>query len=242
MHIGNQAPLRLWKSEFERYLCPFQMVEDPAPEPVHPIPRQPRNEYRIGICAPKPLSLFIADPVDLVENQEGGSILNAEILEYQIDRGDVFFEFFVARIHYVKEQVRLDGFLERTPEGCDKVVGELPYESHRIRCEDVAIVAEVNASCRRIECGEEPVLDQDFRTGQALEQCRLTGICVANQRRLEDVFALLTCGFPLPSDLAERFLECVDARARRPAVYFQLSLSGPPCAYPTAGAAAARLT
>jgi hypothetical protein len=85
-------------------------------------------------------------------------------------------------VHHVQQQVGLTDHLEGGTEGLDQLVGKLPHEAHRVGDQHGLTAREVQLAGAGVEGGEESVLDQHVRAAQAVEEGRLAGVGVADQR------------------------------------------------------------
>ena len=131
----------------------------------------------------------------------------------------------VAQVDDVKQQVRLDGFLESGAERCEQVVGQATDEPDRVGEQDLVTRVDVDGAGRRVEGCEELVLDEDLGTGQGPHQSRFPGVRVTHQRHAKGVGAALAARRHTPTDPREFALQLADAAADQPAVDLELGLA-----------------
>jgi hypothetical protein len=84
-------------------------------------------------------------------------------------------------------------------------VGEITDEAHGIGQHDRGPVRQADTPQGRIERGKQLVGDQHTRAGQPVEQGRLAGVCIANERngRNLGLAAHLSGGTALPGNAPE---------------------------------------
>ena len=80
------------------------------------------------------------------------------------------------------EEIGHDRLLERGVERLDELVGKLPNEADGVGEQERSAVGEVDLACRRVERGEEGVLHEDVRPGEATQEGGLARIGVADDR------------------------------------------------------------
>jgi hypothetical protein len=85
-------------------------------------------------------------------------------------------------VDHVDEQVGLADDLERRAERLDELVGQLAHEADGVGEQHGLATGQVEAPDARVEGGEEPVLDEHAGVGQAVQQRRLAGVGVPDDR------------------------------------------------------------
>jgi hypothetical protein len=88
----------------------------------------------------------------------------------------------VGRVDDVQEQVGARRLLQRRHERLDQAGRELADEPDRVGQHDLPTVGQLELPGGRVERREELVLDQHLRLGEPVEQRRLAGVGVADQR------------------------------------------------------------
>ena len=130
-------------------------------------------------------------------------------------------------VHHVQQQIRLDHLLQRGLERIDQIMRQLANETHRVRKQHVLIGRQAQSARGRVQRGEQLVLRQGRRPGDGIEQRRLAGVGVANQRSQRPLvaFAPRTLHITLAHDQLEVALNFVDPLADFPAVHLQLAFT-----------------
>jgi hypothetical protein len=120
------------------------------------------------------------------------------------------------------------GLLEGRGERLDEAVRQLADEPDRVGEHDLPAVLERQPAHGRVERREQPVLDQHVRAGDAVEQRRLAGVGVADERHGLDVLALALGRLRVadPGVVDEVALELADPPHDAPAVDLELGLTG----------------
>src|SRR4029079_19502141 len=127
-----------------------------------------------------------------------------------------------------QQQARLASYLQRRTEGCDELVREGAHETDCVREEREARIGQRQPTYRRIERREQLIGSVGTGTRQPVEQGRLAGVGVADQRDGGNLgaLALAARGFALRDDLVETSVERLDATAEQAPVGFQLRFAG----------------
>ena len=140
----------------------------------------------------------------------------------------------------MQQQVRLARLRERRAEGVDELVRELADEADGVG-QQVVAPAQPPAARRRVERVEEAVAHADLRARQRVEQRRLAGVGVADERDGRQLRALALGAHRLARalDPLQPAAQRGDAVAREAAVGLDLRLArsagadpGPPAAAP----------
>lgn len=93
-----------------------------------------------------------------------------ELLQYAADVADPLLYVRIGNVGQMDEEVSLLDLFQGRAERIDQVVRQLPDEADRVRQECPLLSAQRQEPDGRIERGEELVLDQDVRPGQAVEE------------------------------------------------------------------------
>jgi hypothetical protein len=127
----------------------------------------------------------------------------------------------------VHEQVGLGRHRHRRLERLDEPVGQLADEAHGVGHEHGLAARELQPPGRRVEGGEEAVLDEHAGVGQVVEQRRLPGVGVPDDGDVGEAAAVpgLALGLAVPGDLTEVGLEPRDPALDAPAVDLELGLA-----------------
>jgi hypothetical protein len=128
----------------------------------------------------------------------------------------------------VHEQVRARCLLQRRAERLDELVGQVPDESDGVGERVRPAVRGDGAAGRRVEGCEQCVLDEDPGSRERVQQARLAGVGVADDRDTRDVVATALAPLGL-ADLAHRLdvaAQLGHAVADAPPVQLDLRLTG----------------
>ena len=138
-------------------------------------------------------------------------------------------------VEHVREQVGAARLLERRAERVDELVGKLADEADGVG-QQVRAAAEAQLARGRVERVEQPVADPDLGAGQRVQQRRLAGVRVADERdrRQRRALALGALHGARALDVLEAPAQRGDPVAREAAVGLDLRLPGPPRADPAA--------
>src|SRR5260221_1892194 len=128
----------------------------------------------------------------------------------------------------MNDEISLGDLLERGAEGGDEMRRQIGYEADCVRQDGLPAGRQADAAHRRIERREEQILGDHGRVGQPVEQRRLAGIGVADQRdhRIGHALARGAMEGARPLGAFELVLELGDALADQPAVDLELALAG----------------
>src|SRR2546422_5736411 len=108
------------------------------------------------------------------------------------------------------------------------MVWQFPNDPDRIRQPIAIAFADIDLSCQRIHCREQPVLDEHIVTRRRLARVRLPGVRVAPQRGRGEIAASLPLIGAMLGDVLEPLLERGDLAADRAAVGFELGFARSP--------------
>ncbi len=168
--------------------------------------------------------------VALVVDLEQRHVGRADLLEHLADRGHAAVAVRGRRVDDVQHEIRVGHLLERRAKRRDERVRQPIDEADGVRHEQLAAVGQPHLADERIERDEQRVRRFRVRARQHVEQRRLAGVGVADERdrrhrRLVAPLAQLRA--PLPH-LLDVFGDRVDARADAPAIGLELRFAGAP--------------
>ncbi len=131
------------------------------------------------------------------------------------------------RVDNVDEQVGFEHHLERRLERLDQAVGQLGDEPDRVGEQHRLAAGQRELAGGGVERGEEAVLDEHARVGEAVQQRRLAGVGVADERDGGQATAVLGLALrrPVLVDLPELALQLVDAALDAATVDLELGLT-----------------
>ena len=138
----------------------------------------------------------------------------------------------VGGIDHVQQQVGIGRLLQRGLKGVDQAVRQVADEAHGVRQRHRAPgplpIAQVQLARGGVERGKQLVGRIRARLDQRVEQRRLAGVGVADQRNVERALALALAALrlALALDLGEALLGALDRFADHAAVQFDLRLAG----------------
>ena len=140
--------------------------------------------------------------VDLVDHQNLRRRLLPGFLHDSTDHGvhclDLFQRERVGAIHNVQHHVGGQDFLQSGTERLHQLRGQVADEAHRVAEHHRSTVREARATRRRIQGGEQGILNQHTRTRQCVNQGGLARVRVSRNRDLRDGRGVT----PLSLDLA----------------------------------------
>ncbi len=171
MQVGQELPFGLRHVEVERDSRAFETLVDGVLQLIETLASLCRNPDRIREIGRESFTMCdIVYGVQLVEHHQRRAVLDTQFGEDLENGFDLFVTVRIASVYDVQQQVGRDRFFERTPEGSDEVMGKLADEPDRVRQEDVAVIAEMDASRRGIEGREQSVLDEDVSARKCSEK------------------------------------------------------------------------
>ena len=169
--------------------------------------------------------------VGLVEHEQLGDGLGADLEEHRVHGRDLALGLVeVGRVDDVEEQRGVDDLVERRAERLDELVREPPHEADGVGREDRLAAREVHLPDGRVEGGEETVLDEHVGVRQPVQQRRLPGVRVADERDrgAGSPPASLALGGAAAGDLLQLPLELRDPAVDPAAVDLELRLTRVP--------------
>jgi len=128
----------------------------------------------------------------------------------------------------VQQQVGVDGFFERGAKRRHQLVRQFAHEADRVGHHHVAhFRAQVQAARGGVEGGEQLVGDVHTGLGEGIEQRRLAGVGIADQRDRESLAApaRTALGLVLLAQLGQAHAQGLDAVADQPAVGLELGFA-----------------
>ena len=177
----------------------------------------------------QPRAGIAVEPVDLVPDldQPGIGRLNTELGKNLFDivrlRGGIL----VRHIAHVQDDVGLDHLLQRGAERRHQHGRQVGDEADGVGQNDAVAVRQRDAPQRRVERREQHIGRQHARRRHAIEQRRLTGIGVADQRhgRIRHPLAAVAMQLAGALDLLEFAFDALDAVFDHSPVGFELRLA-----------------
>ena len=165
--------------------------------------------------------------VGLVEHQQFGDPVGADLAQHLAYGVDLAGRVGGARVDHVDEVVGVGGDLEGALEGLDQPVGQTAHEADRVGEQHRLAPGQRQAAGGRVEGGEQAVLRQHAGVGEGVEQARLAGVGVADDRDRGQpaALALLALEVTRAGQLLEVDLELGDAAQHAPAVDLELGLA-----------------
>jgi hypothetical protein len=166
--------------------------------------------------------------VDLVEDEHLRNVLGIDLGQHLVNRGDLPFGIGGARIDDVHEEVGFAGDFERGLECLDESVGQATHEADRVGDEHGLATGKRQPPRCRIECREQPVLDEHAGASELVQQRRLARVRVTDDRHSRQPAALATFALQMAIflEILEVSFELGDAPHDAPAVSLELGFAG----------------
>ncbi len=129
------------------------------------------------------VALLGVEQVDLVEHKQARALAGADLLERLLDGllHDLGLLLGRGSVEHVREQVGAARLLERRTEGVDELVRELCDEADGVG-QQVPAPAQTQRARGRVERVEQAVANADLRAGKRVQERRLAGVGVADER------------------------------------------------------------
>ena len=154
-----------------------------------PSPVDRADGDRAGVVVDEPLGLR-AGEVGLVEHEQLGHPLGADLGQHLAHGVDLALRVGDAGVDDVDEVVGPGGDLERALERLDEAVGQAAHEADGVGEQHRLAAGQGEAPGRRVERGEQAVLGQHAGVGERVEQRRLAGVGVADDRHRGEAAAV----------------------------------------------------
>ncbi len=167
------------------------------------------------------------DAVDLVEDHQLRDLAGADFGQDLIDLADAFVPQRIVGIDHVQQQVGFARLAQGRAERGDQFMRQVAHETDGIG-EHHAAAGQLDPAHGRVKRGEQLVGGVGIRTGQRIEQRRLAGIGVADQRHPRQFAAHPRAAHlgVLDFHFLQPLLQHVHALLQQPAVGFQLGFAG----------------
>ncbi len=156
-------------------------------------------------------------------------MIGADLHQHRPHRRDLPFGVGGGHVDDVDDQIRLAHHLQRGAEGLDHLVGQLAHEADGVGGQHRLAAGQRPLPGPGIEGGEQPILDRDVGIAQAVQEGRLSGVGVADQRHRP-----LAGSAPRPAlraagevELAQVGFEPGHPPDQPPAVHLELGLARP---------------
>ena len=168
--------------------------------------------------------------VDLVHDEQLGLVARADLTQHGAHRLDLLLGVGRAGVDHVDQHVDLGDLFERRPERLDQLVRQAPHEPDGVAEQRDLTARELQATGRGIERREQAVLDEGVGVRQPVQQGRLAGIRVADERDRRELAApaSLALGGPGLGETLQLALELVHASLDAPPVDLELGLARAP--------------
>ena len=165
--------------------------------------------------------------VDLVVHRDLPHALRADRLEHLVDLCDAVVALGIGRIADMEDEVGLQHLFERGAESRDEHRRQIGNEADCIRKNDAPGARQLDFPHRRIERREQLVGCIRVGAREPIEQGRLAGVGVTDQRDGRNLLplALLPRGLTLLQHLLDAIVEGLDALADQSAVGFELGFT-----------------
>ena len=149
---------------------------------VQSLPGQGRDLERVGIAVGEALARDGIDAVDLVQDELGGQLVGADLVQYRGDRRDLLLQLLLRErgVGDVQDEVGDERLLERGGEALHQLVRQPADEADGVGDEVLPSLL-LEGARGRVERLEEPVLDRDAGAGERVQKRRLAGVRVAGQ-------------------------------------------------------------
>ena len=196
-----------------------EAVGEGAAAVVEPFPGDGADRHRAGMVGDQLLG-GQRRQVGLVEHDQLGHALGADLAEHRAHGVDLAGRIGGAGVDDVDQVVGVGGHLERALERLDEAVGKAPHEADGVGEQHRLATGQRQASRRRVERGEQAVLREHAGIGEGVEQRRLAGVGVADDRDRGQPTALALLALEVAGavELLEVAIELADPPQDAPAV------------------------
>ena len=201
-------------------------------------PSTPPATVRPGTTGPAPPvmpSSAAAPPLStrsaLFEHDDPRLVTRAQLVEHRLHRAAMLGRVPVGQVDHLDQHVGPGHLFQGRLEGVDQLVRQLVDETHGVAHDHRLTLAQAHAPGRRVERGEQHVLDRGgFFAHQGVQQGRLAGVGVAHDGHGGQQTALARASRRLAT--APHFFHALprllDALAEHPAVGLELGLARAP--------------
>ena len=155
-------------------------------------------------------------------------VINPEIGQHITDIAGLLGDQWRGRVMHMQQQIRLYHLFQCAFERLDKFGRQLADEPDRVGKHHLPAGWQGNGAHGRVEGGEQHVLAEDARPGQAVEQRRFASIGIADQRHRRHLAArpVATLQMACPLNLFQFLANADNTVHQHPAVKFDLALAG----------------
>ena len=181
----------------------------------------------ILLCGRGEVVLVLLHPtvgIHLVEDDHGGFLGTTKVGQGFLHHLYLVLKLWMRDIHDMKEQVGLAHLIESALEGVHEVVGQLAYESHRVREQEGQVVHN-DLAHRGVQCGKELVLGKHLALGKEVHEGGLAHIGVTYKGNTDHATAVAALGGLLAVYLGKTLLEQRHAVEDDTTVHLQLCLT-----------------
>ena len=144
--------------------------------------RLERRNANSMVAMAQQFGLFLRNAIALVEDQDFGDVLKAQLCQYRIDGFNMCIDVSGPGIDHVHQQVRLAQFLQSRSERPDEFLRKIPDETDGVRNDHLSILWESEPPAGRIERFKDSVFCRDTALGKDVQEGRFSGICVPDER------------------------------------------------------------
>ena len=109
----------------------------------------------------------VGQRVDLVEHQQRVLLLDADLLQHLVGRGNLLVHRRIAAVGHVQQQIGLPGFFQRGLEARDQMVRQIADETDRVAQQHRPPAGQLPAAGAGVERGEQLVLGTTRRRRSA---------------------------------------------------------------------------
>ena len=183
-----------------------------------------RDKHRIGVQGAQAGGLRIGNHVHLVEADKSAHLIGVYLGKHFAHHVELVGTHGTRRVHNDHGQIGFAHFVEGGFERLDQAVRQFLYEAHRVGEGRLRALRQGEAACRGVQRGEELVVGEHIRAGQAVHQRGLARVGVAGQDDAEDARArpFLSLGVAAFLHAFQLAAQHLDPVTHEPAVHLQL--------------------